>query len=77
MKKGSKVNTDIFSSSGKITKSFHQEVASSICDFHLGLPTEWLLITHIHWKWQWLLAVIFLADEQSALSTLAADFFLP
>lgn len=34
-----------------------------------------LLITHIHWKWQWLLAAIFLVDEQSALSTLATDFF--
>lgn len=34
-----------------------------------------LLITRIHWKWQWLLAAIFLGDEQSALSTLATDFF--
>lgn len=40
-KRVKRLHTDTLFSSGKITKLFHQELTSFICDFHSGLSTEW------------------------------------
>lgn len=39
-KKVKRLHTDTLFSSGKITKSFHQELTRFICAFHSGLSTE-------------------------------------
>lgn len=40
-KRVKRLHTGTLFSSGKITKSFHQELTSFICAFHSGLSTEW------------------------------------
>lgn len=73
-KRVKRLHTDTLFSSAKITKSFYQELTILFVFFFQDCLLSCLLITCIHWKWQWLLAVIFLGEEHSPLSTLANIF---
>lgn len=69
-KRVKRLHTDTLFSSGEITKSFYQELTISFVLFFQDCLLNCLLITCIHWKWQWL----FLGEEHSPLSTLANIF---